>query len=184
MIKISVVRKYGIVDILFALLYLSVFLFILPAYDTTARVLTLLFPFMLLAGGAFMVSDRRWGREVGIAMAALYIAITIVALFLLAYTAGYFKGIYGPLGKGITIVSYMAMLFVVQLFGLWPLFQLKALWPQGRGGVRQAAAKAPVQTAGDVKGDSGKPAGKAQARGKTRGRTGARSAGAESEKDQ
>ena len=127
--RVSTVRKYGVVDIIFALLYLFTFLFILPAYDTLARTLTIFFPLVLLAGGAWLVYEGKYAREVGLGLAALYIIITLFALFLLAYTVGYFKGIYGPLGKGITIVSSLAMVFVIQLFGVWPFFQLRALWP-------------------------------------------------------
>ena len=129
MIKISTLRRYGIVDIIFALLYLFAFIFILPAYDTLARVLTIFFPVVLLLGGAWLIYEGKFSREIGIGLAALYIVITLFSLFILSYTAGYFKGIYGPLGKGITIVSYLSMVFVVQLFGVWPFFQLRALWP-------------------------------------------------------
>ncbi|MBU1238456.1 hypothetical protein KJ865_01990 [Myxococcota bacterium] len=146
MIKFTTIRKYGVVDILFALLYLSIFLFILPAYDVTARVLTLFFPIVLLLGGAWLVYEGKYAREVGIGMATLFVAITIFSLFLLAYTAGYFKGIYGPLGQGITIISYLGMVFVVQLFGIWPLFQLKALWPEKSLKNAKRATKPKVST--------------------------------------
>lgn len=132
MIKLTPLRKYGIVDMLFGLLYLIAFLFILPAYDTLARVLTLTFPLLLIAGGGWLLYEGRYARIVGLSLAALFMGITLFSLFLLAYTAGYFKGIYGPLGKGITIVSYLSMIFVIQLFGIWPLFQIRALWPRAK----------------------------------------------------
>lgn len=142
MFKMTTVRKYGIVDIVFGLLYLFAFLFILPAYDTTARVLTLTFPTLLVLGGGWLVYEGKHARTVGLSLAALFICITLFSLFILAYTAGYFKGIYGPLGKGITIVSYLSMIFVVQLFGVWPFFQIRALWP-GKKRNKKTTKKSP-----------------------------------------
>jgi hypothetical protein len=128
MIKLNTVQKYGIVDLIFAILYLSIFIFILPAHDTLASVLTIGLPLILLIGGGYMVYGGKFSREVGLGLATLYLTITLFSLILLAYTIGYFKGIYGPMGKGITIVSYLGMIFVIQFFAVWPFFQIKALF--------------------------------------------------------
>ncbi|MDA3863790.1 MAG: hypothetical protein PF689_07990 [Deltaproteobacteria bacterium] len=128
MIKINKYKFYGILDISFGLLYLGVFIFILPAYNNFTRFLTIFFPLILLGGGIYLVTESKFARYVGLGLAFLYLLLTIFILIALAFTLGYFKGIYGPYGKAITIISWFFMFMVIEIFGVWPFFQLKAFF--------------------------------------------------------
>ncbi|MBN2723104.1 MAG: hypothetical protein JXR95_03425 [Deltaproteobacteria bacterium] len=122
------IRFYGILDLIFSVLYLIVFVILLPAHDPFARFMTVFFPVLLGISGIMMVLGLKFSREIGMGIASMFIAVCLLSISLLAYTIGYFKGIYGPLGQGITIVSYLAIALVIEMFGIWPFFQLKALW--------------------------------------------------------
>ncbi|MGM0596979.1 MAG: hypothetical protein ACQES9_08080 [Myxococcota bacterium] len=128
MININKYKFYGILDIGFGLLYLGIFVFILPAYNSLTRFLTIFFPLILLGGGIYLVTEAKFARYVGIGLAFIYFLLTIFILIALAFTLGYFKGIYGPYGKAITIISWVFIFFVIELFGIWPFFQLKAFF--------------------------------------------------------
>jgi hypothetical protein len=121
-------RFYGILDIIFALLYLFVFIVLLPAHEPLARMLTIGFPLILLGGGIYMVYGGKWANTVGLSLATLFLTLTLILIMILMFTAGYFKGIYGPLGKGISTISYLMISFVIEFMGIWPFFQMKALW--------------------------------------------------------
>ncbi|MBU1218328.1 hypothetical protein KKF34_15810 [Myxococcota bacterium] len=128
-------KIYGMVDVLFAIIYLIIFIVLLPAHDTLAKVFTVGFPVILLGCGTAMIFNVKYSREIGLGIASLFIMICLFSIALLMYTIGYFKGIYGPIGQGITIVSWLAIALVIEMFGIWPFFQLKALWrhPESTG---------------------------------------------------
>lgn len=123
---------YGCWDLFFSLVYLFVFIFLMPSHEPWTRFLTLFFPGVLLVGGVYLIARGPGARWVGLGLAILYLTLCLLVLAALSYTIGMFRGIYGPLGTGISVISAILMTMTVFLMGVWPVFQLRAFWPVKR----------------------------------------------------
>ena len=79
---------------------------------------------VLLAGGGGLLLNRSWGRRLSIAASWLSLAIGMTTVTLLAWTAAFLSGLYGPIGGGgALILGAVAALVLPYLVGL-PLIQL------------------------------------------------------------
>jgi len=123
---------YGCWDLFFSLVYLFVFTVLMPSHHPTTRFLTLFFPGLLAAGGVYLAVQGPRARQVGLGLAILFLTLCLGILATLSYTIGMFRGIYGPLGTGISVISAILMVMVVFLVGVWPVFQMRAFWPVKR----------------------------------------------------
>ncbi len=121
---------YGCWDIFFALLYLLVFTILMPAHPPVTRFLTLFFPITLLLGGTYLILAGPHARWVGLGLAGLYLFLCVGLLMALSWVIGAFRGIYGPLGMGISVLAGIQIVLVFFLVGLWPVFQLRAFWAE------------------------------------------------------
>lgn len=121
---------YGCWDVFFSLVYLSVFLFLLPSHRPLTRFLTLFFPVLLGAGGLYLILGGPHARRVAFALGLTFSIICLALLALLSWVIGTFYGIYGPLGIGVSAIAGICALMVIFLVGLWPLFQMRAFWPR------------------------------------------------------
>ncbi len=121
------VRRFGLIDTVFALLYLAVFLFIIPPHTLPAELFAWGIPAVLLVAGIVMLTGAPFARRLALWVAAGFLAFTVFLVAALLWTAGYLQGVYGQLGKGFSLITLLAAALVVEFFGLWPYFQLKAL---------------------------------------------------------
>jgi hypothetical protein len=81
----------------------------------------------LLAGGGGLLLDKSWGRLLSVVASWFSLAIGMVTVTVLAFTASYLAGLYGPVGGGgALIVGATAALVLPYLIGL-PLLQLTLL---------------------------------------------------------
>jgi hypothetical protein len=55
------------------------------------------------------------------------LAFAAVVVVLLVASSAYLRGIYGPLGKGMAVMTLAVAALVVEGFALLPVFQLRAL---------------------------------------------------------
>ena len=79
---------------------------------------------VLAAGGAGLLFNRGWGRLLSVAASWMSLAVGLILVSLLAFSAAYLVGLYGPIGAGgALILGAVATLLVPYLVGL-PLIQL------------------------------------------------------------
>ncbi|MCU1279311.1 MAG: hypothetical protein JWM53_2857, partial [bacterium] len=69
----------------------------------------------------------RWGRALATVACAVLVAFAAVVVILLVVSSAYLRGVYGPLGQGLSIITLLVAALVVEAFALLPLFQLRAL---------------------------------------------------------
>jgi hypothetical protein len=119
------VRTYGILDLGLAALYAWLGFAAVPSRSPTFRVTLIVLVTLLAASGISLLFRARWSRHLGIAASALTLVVAALTILGLVASAAYLRGIYGPLGKGMAIVSLAAAALVVELFALVPLFQLR-----------------------------------------------------------
>jgi hypothetical protein len=125
---------FGIADLLTAAAVgLGVFV-ALPArwwpVDSAAAVLTVL----EVAAGAALLSRATWGERAARAASAVALALGLFLVTVLAATASWLSGVYGPVGAGgaiiLTLVAVMALPYLVVL----PVVELVWLQPPPRAG--------------------------------------------------
>ncbi len=120
-------KLYGALDVLFAVVYAWFGFVFTPGRSTAFNLALALVCVLLAAGGIGLVADARWGRRLStVACWALLVFAAVVVLLLVASSA-YLRGVYGPLGKGMAVMSLLVAALVVEGFALLPLFQLRAL---------------------------------------------------------
>jgi hypothetical protein len=120
-------RWYGALDLLFATLYLYVGLVIAPSRSRAFDVALWVVCGLLIAAGAGLLLERRWARLLGIISATVLLAFAAVVMVLLCASAAYLHGVYGALGRGLSIMTLVCAALVLQFFALLPLFQLRYL---------------------------------------------------------
>lgn len=118
-------RTYGVLDLGLAALYAWVGFSLVPSRSLSFRVALILAIALLATSGISLLSRARWSRTLGIAASSLTLALAALIIVGLVASAAYLRGIYGPLGKGMAIVSLVAAAVVIELFALVPIFQLR-----------------------------------------------------------
>jgi hypothetical protein len=125
-------RVFGAIDLLAALV-VGVGVFVgLPArwwvVDVPAAILVLL----LGAAGVGLVLRKPWGERVARVASMVTLALGLLLVGTLAFTASYLSGIYGPVGLGgaviLALVAALALPYLVAL----PAAQLLWLGPRAR----------------------------------------------------
>lgn len=96
--------------------------------DVTAAVVTL----ACLASGALMIANARVAERVARIVNAVVLLLGLGLIVLLAATAGYLSGIYGPVGKGGAMVLVFVALLAVPYLVALPAAQLLYLGPRAR----------------------------------------------------
>ena len=120
---------FGIADLLTAAV-VGLGVAVLPArwapVDSAAALLTA----VELAAGVGLVARAAWGERAARAAAAIALALGLFTVTLLAVTASWLSGVYGPVGAGgaiiLTLVAVMALPYLVVL----PVVQLVWLRPR------------------------------------------------------
>lgn len=120
-------KLYGALDIAFAALY-AWFGFVFTPGRSTAFNLALGLVCALLAGGGVgLVVDAPWGRALARVACWLLLAFAATVIVLLVASAAILRGIYGPLGQGMSVMTLLVAALVLEGFALLPLFELRFL---------------------------------------------------------
>jgi hypothetical protein len=131
----AVAITFGIVDILSAILiYIGVFEGLPARYwlvDGGAALLIALF----IGAGAGLVADTPWARRAALSASIASLVLGLLLVTVLALTASYLSGVYGPVGRGgaliLGLIAALALPYLVAI----PLAQLAWI-----SGVRGASA--------------------------------------------
>jgi hypothetical protein len=126
------VKLYGALDVAFAALYAWFGFSFTPGRSTAFNVALALVCTLLAAGGVGLLIGARWGRTLSIVACAALLLFAAVVVLLLVASSAYLRGIYGPLGQGMAVMSLLVAALVVEGFALLPLFQLRFLLGQPR----------------------------------------------------
>ena len=120
-------KLYGALDVAFAALYAWFGFALTPGRSAAFNAALALVCVMLAAGGAGLLVGARWGRALATAACVALVAFAAVVVLLLVVSSAYLRGVYGPLGQGMSIITLLVAALVVEAFALLPLFQLRAL---------------------------------------------------------
>jgi hypothetical protein len=126
------VKFYGALDLAFAALYAWFGFVFTPGRSLAFNIALALVCLLLAAGGGGLLAGARWGRALAIAACAALLAFSAVVIVLLVASSAYLRGIYGPLGQGLAMVTLLVAALVLEAFALLPLFQLRFLLGRGR----------------------------------------------------
>jgi hypothetical protein len=119
------VRTYGVLDLVLSALYAWIGFSIVPSRSLSFRVALIVMITILSASGISLLLRARWSKILGIAASSLTLLLAAGMILGLVASAAYLRGIYGPIGKGMAILSLVAAAVVVELFALVPFFQLR-----------------------------------------------------------
>jgi hypothetical protein len=120
-------RVHGALDVALAALYAWLGLVVAPGRSRAFDAALGLIIALLFASGAALLAGARWARPLALATHALLLAFAAVVVALLVASAAYLRGVYGPLGQGMSFAVAAAALMVVDLCGLLPIFQIRLL---------------------------------------------------------
>jgi hypothetical protein len=121
------VKLYGALDLAFAALYAWFGFVLAPGRSATFNVALAVVCALLAAGGAGLLANARWGRALATLACVVLVAFAAVVVLLLVVSSAYLRGVFGPLGQGMSIMTLLVAALVLEGFGLLPLFQLRAL---------------------------------------------------------
>jgi hypothetical protein len=124
---------FGIADLLTATVVgLGVFV-ALPArwwpVDVAAAVLAAL----ELAAGAGLMARTAWGERAARAASAVALALGLFVVTVLAVTASWLSGVYGPVGAGGAVIPTLVGVMILPYLVVLPVVQLVWLRPPARG---------------------------------------------------
>ena len=120
-------KLYGALDVAFATLYAWFGFVFTPGRSTAFNLALALVCLLLGAAGIGLVAGVRWARGLATVACWTLLAFTAVVVALLVVSSAYLRGIYGPLGQGMAIMTLAVAAVVVEAFALLPLFELRAL---------------------------------------------------------
>jgi len=85
-----------------------------------------------LLSGAGLIAEAGWAPKVARAASAVALALGLFTVSVLAVTASWLGGVYGPVGKGGSIVLALVAALTLPYLVVLPLVQLVWLRPRGR----------------------------------------------------
>jgi hypothetical protein len=130
----SAAISFGVADVLTAVVVgLGVFV-ALPArwwpVDVPAALLTAL----ELAAGVALVARAAWAERLARAACVVALSLGLFTVTVLAVTASWLSGVYGPVGRGGGIVLALVALLALPYVVVLPVVQLVWLRPRRRAG--------------------------------------------------
>ena len=120
-------KLYGALDVAFAALYAWFGFVLTPGRSTTFNLALALVCSLLAGGGVGLLVDARWGRLLARVACWALLAFSAVVVALLVASSAYLRGVYGPLGQGMAVMTLLVAALVIEAFALLPLFELRAL---------------------------------------------------------
>jgi hypothetical protein len=121
------VKLYGALDVAFAALYAWFGFVLTPGRSTTFNLALAVVCLLLAGGGTGLVVGAPWGRTLARVACWALLAFSAVVVLLLVVSSAYLRGVYGPLGQGMAVMTLLVAALVIEGFALLPLFQLRAL---------------------------------------------------------
>ena len=121
------IKVYGALDVAFAALYAWFGFVLTPGRSPTFNLALALVCLLLAGGGVGLVVGASWGRRLARVACWALLAFSAIVVLLLVVSSAYLRGVYGPLGQGIAVMTLLVAALVVEGFALLPLFQLRAL---------------------------------------------------------
>jgi hypothetical protein len=88
---------------------------------------------MEVASAAGLLSGARWGRVVARATAAVTLGVGLTLATALALTAGWLRGVYGPIGAGGAVILALVAALVLPYLVVLPAVQVVWLAPPRSG---------------------------------------------------
>ena len=120
-------RTYGLLDLGLAALYAWLGFGLVPSRSHTFNLALSVVIALLALSGVALVARVKRARLVGIVSSLALLAFAAFVILGLVASSAYLRGVYGPLGKGMAVVSLLLAALAVELFALVPLFQLRFL---------------------------------------------------------
>lgn len=118
---------HGALDLAFAALYAWLGFFVAPGrHPAWTPALGAVVVFVGAAGLA-LCARVRFARPLAIVAQLALLLLCATSVVLLVASAAYLRGIYGPIGRGLALVTLVVVALAVELCGLLPLFQLRFL---------------------------------------------------------
>jgi hypothetical protein len=121
------VKLYGALDVAFAALYAWFGFVLTPGRSAAFNFALAVVCVVLAAAGAALVADARWGKRLAAVACWLLLAFAGVVVILLIASSAYLRGVYGPLGKGMALITLAVAALVIEAFAILPVLQLRAL---------------------------------------------------------
>ncbi|MCX5745674.1 MAG: hypothetical protein NT062_24625 [Proteobacteria bacterium] len=115
------------IDVLLVVLYAGVIWKIIPNRMLSAQIHLWLLPvaMAMLAGGLIAGGKRGWW--VGVAGGSLLLATSFLLIARILISAAFLAGVYGAFGRAASSFAVIAVLLVIELVVLFPLFQVRYL---------------------------------------------------------
>jgi hypothetical protein len=121
------VKLYGALNVAFAVLYAWFGFVLTPGRSTAFNVALALVCLILGGAGVALLINAPWGRALARAACWLLLAFAATVVVLLVVSAAILRGIYGPLGQGMSLMTLLVAALVIEAFALLPLFELRFL---------------------------------------------------------
>lgn len=133
---------YAGIDLVFAVLYIVLAYGVLPIAGASFHGISVALGVAALAAGLGTAVRRPWGWWAGVFGSATVLVMGVGIIVLLVLAAAYLKGIYGAVGRGAALGSLVVAALAIEVYCLWPLFQLRYLLSRAgrRGAGRPAGA--------------------------------------------
>jgi hypothetical protein len=125
-------KTYALLDLAFAGLYAWFGFVFTPSRSTAFNAALGTLIVLLVASGIGLAAGARWGRVVAIVTSGLLLLFSAVAILGMVASSAYLRGVYGPLGRGMAVMSLLIAALFVEAFALLPLFQLRFLLSRRR----------------------------------------------------
>jgi|GEM_PF-1458101 len=110
-----------------AVVYLILFLSVLPNRHAWAQALLYSFPAAVTVMGAAMLVRRPGSWWVAVIAGCFMLTAWIITLVLILMTASFLAGVYGAMGKAASTFALVAAVLSFQVVALGPMLQLKFL---------------------------------------------------------
>ena len=124
---------YGALDLGFAALYAWLGFAVAPGRSPIWNVALASLVALLAASGGALLVGARFARPLAIITQTLLLVFCATTIVLLVASAAYLRGIYGPIGQGLAMVSLLIAALIVEGCGLLPMFQLRFLLQHTKG---------------------------------------------------
>jgi hypothetical protein len=121
------VKLYGALDVAFAATYAWFGFVFTPGRSTTFNLALALVCVVLFTAGIGLLVDARWARTLARVACWSLLAFSAIVVLLLVVSSAYLRGVYGPLGQGMAVMTLLVAALVIEGFALLPLFQLREL---------------------------------------------------------
>lgn len=115
---------YGVLDVLFALLYAYLILVLIPSRSALITIIGIVFSIIVFAGGIGIWKWKEWGLKVAFWASWIHLSLFILLLILLVSSIAYLHGIYGGIGQAGVALGSVAVALSFELIGLLPALKL------------------------------------------------------------